>query len=76
MKFLSLAPLVSDSYPKTQAPARPRGDSTSSDASSRRSSESAPEQPGQRVLRLGPVHWGEHTDEHKDDIFHVPAATQ
>lgn len=76
MKFLSLAPLVSDSYPKTQAPVRPRGDSTSSDTSSRRSSESAPDQSGQRVLKLGPVHWGEHTDDHKDDFVHVPAAKQ
>lgn len=74
MNFLNLAPHVSESYPKTQTVQRPRGESDASFTSSRRSSDSSGDQP-QRVLKLAPVHWGEHVDENKDDIVEVPAAT-
>ncbi|UNI23566.1 hypothetical protein JDV02_009379 [Purpureocillium takamizusanense] len=37
------------------------------EASSRRSSSSSSNGTGYRVLKLGPVHWGEHLDDHKLD---------
>jgi hypothetical protein len=42
-------------------------------AASRRSSDSSTSGSGsaKRVLKLGPVHWGEHTDDHKDDFYNV-----
>lgn len=68
--FLSLAPSMSDSYPRIQAH---RASSISSD-----SDETAVEIPrhkssvsGPRILKLGPVHWGEHLSEHKDDFHEV-----
>jgi len=70
--FLCLAPERSPSYPRKQTARRL---STSSDDSSisnadhaiaRRVSASAP---GFKILKLGPVHWGEHLEEHQDD-FH------
>lgn len=81
MEFLSLAPTVSSSYPQTQDKTRARGDSTASaestptsDASSsRRSSETSGTSGQARVLKLGPVHWGEHTDDHKADFYEVPS---
>ncbi|KAF6797545.1 hypothetical protein CMUS01_01364 [Colletotrichum musicola] len=67
--FLSLAPTTSSSYPfKNQqqaaavaspAPLKRRTSSVSSAGSSGA--------PGLRFLKLGPVHYGEHPDEHKDD---------
>lgn len=74
MNFLNLAPHVSESYPKVQTVQRPRSESYASITSSRRSSDSTGEQP-QRVLKLAPVHWGEHVDENKDDIVEVVPAT-
>lgn len=26
-----------------------------------------------RILKLGPVHWGEHMEDHKDDFHDVPS---
>lgn len=76
--FLSLAPATSDSYPQMPVPravlaavgdsaeiaepavpTKPRSSSTSS---------------GYKVLKLGPVHWGEHPDEHKEDFYEVAAS--
>ncbi|KAK3943722.1 hypothetical protein QBC46DRAFT_253493 [Diplogelasinospora grovesii] len=82
--FLSLAPKTSESYPRTQKPAAPltaealaeatkaqeeahielmkrRTSSLSSDGSKSRL----------RFLKLGPVHWGEHQDDHKGDWHEV-----
>lgn len=63
MNFLSLAPSTSESYPTTQdiKPAGPR----------RSSSTSSAEAKSLRFLKLGPVHWGEHPDEHKEDWHEV-----
>ncbi|KAI0804396.1 hypothetical protein GGR55DRAFT_315099 [Xylaria sp. FL0064] len=61
--FLSLAPETSASYPTARdiKPAvHPRRSSSVSSASSIGSL---------RVLKLGPVHYGEHPGEHKED-FH------
>ncbi|RYC65333.1 hypothetical protein CHU98_g888 [Xylaria longipes] len=60
--FLSLAPETSASYPTAQdiKPAvHPRRSSSVSSAGGMTL----------RVLKLGPVHYGEHPDEHKED-FH------
>ncbi|PTB68283.1 hypothetical protein BBK36DRAFT_1167537 [Trichoderma citrinoviride] len=64
--FLSLAPTTSSSYPQmpvgnpADLPERRRSSSTSTT--------------GFRVLKLGPVYWGQHADEHKDDFHDVPAS--
>ncbi|KAF5024169.1 hypothetical protein F66182_3758 [Fusarium sp. NRRL 66182] len=69
--FLSLAPATSPSYPQKPAvrsharPAAPRRSSTGLSDSSSGSSNSY------RILKLGPVHWGEHADEHKHDFHDV-----
>ncbi|KAI9171780.1 hypothetical protein HJFPF1_01271 [Paramyrothecium foliicola] len=70
--FLTLAPATSASYPRVQstqaveplvnANAAPRP------AAQRRSSSVSS---GYKVLKLGPVHWGEHQDEHKEDFHEV-----
>ncbi|KAI1288915.1 hypothetical protein F5Y03DRAFT_72021 [Xylaria venustula] len=63
--FLSLAPETSASYPTAQdikPAAHPRRSSSVSSASSTGSL---------RVLKLGPVHYGEHPDEHKEDFHEV-----
>ncbi|KAJ0163844.1 hypothetical protein CTA2_2269 [Colletotrichum tanaceti] len=77
--FLSLAPTTSSSYPfKAQqtaaaaaaaaavvtdepAPLKRRTSSVSSDSSKNGAAG------GLRFLKLGPVHYGEHPDEHKSD---------
>ncbi|KAI1425771.1 hypothetical protein F5Y12DRAFT_713850 [Xylaria sp. FL1777] len=63
--FLCLAPETSASYPTAQdikPAAHPRRSSSVSSASSTGSL---------RVLKLGPVHYGEHPDEHKEDFHEV-----
>ncbi|KAI0539761.1 hypothetical protein GGR58DRAFT_211133 [Xylaria digitata] len=63
--FLSLAPETSASYPTAQdikPAAHPRRSSSVSSAASAGSL---------RVLKLGPVHYGEHPDEHKEDFYEV-----
>ncbi|KAI0384093.1 hypothetical protein F5Y04DRAFT_278092 [Hypomontagnella monticulosa] len=60
--FLSLAPTTSASYPTAESikPAtHPRRSSSQSSSGSL------------RFLKLGPVHWGEHVDAHKDDYHEV-----
>ncbi|KAG5913902.1 hypothetical protein E4U42_000810 [Claviceps africana] len=68
--FLPLAPATSASYP--QAPARAQPASEAQPAH-RRSSSSSSSGSRHRILKLGPVHYGEHLDEHKGD-FHEPTA--
>ncbi|TQN65157.1 hypothetical protein CSHISOI_10034 [Colletotrichum shisoi] len=73
--FLSLAPTTSSSYPfKAQqtaaaaavvtepAPLKRRSSSLSSDSSKSGAAG------GLRFLKLGPVHYGEHPDEHKESL--------
>ncbi|GJC85106.1 hypothetical protein ColLi_07944 [Colletotrichum liriopes] len=70
--FLSLAPTTSSSYPfrapqtaaaatEPAAPLKRRTSSVSSDGSKNGAAG------GLRFLKLGPVHYGEHPDEHKSD---------
>ncbi|KAI0410166.1 hypothetical protein F4802DRAFT_17043 [Xylaria palmicola] len=61
--FLSLAPETSSSYPTIhdiKPASHPRRSSSVSSAGS-----------SLRVLKLGPVHYGEHTDGHKDDFHEI-----
>ena len=64
--FLSLAPATSASYPqqKTQKSA-PKADGAEE---KRRSSSSSS---GPRILKLGPVHGGQHLGEHDEDWHEV-----
>ncbi|RYP58319.1 hypothetical protein DL769_009012 [Monosporascus sp. CRB-8-3] len=62
--FLSLAPSTSDSYPSAQ-------DIKPASAPRRSSSTSSSEAKSLRFLKLGPVHWGEHPGEHKEDFHEV-----
>ncbi|KAM4058422.1 hypothetical protein HRG_006608 [Hirsutella rhossiliensis] len=63
--FLCLAPATSSSYP--QMPASRPAPANGAEPSSRRSSSAS--STGPRVLKLGPVHWGEHLDDHKEDFY-------
>ncbi|KAK8075217.1 hypothetical protein PG997_009880 [Apiospora hydei] len=49
-------------YPQNIVPERAPGSRRTSSLGSEKSF---------RYLKLGPVHWGEHTDEHKEDFHHV-----
>ncbi|KAI8684673.1 hypothetical protein FSOLCH5_001414 [Fusarium solani] len=69
--FLSLAPATSPSYPKkpvtsSRSHARPAAPRRSSSGSSSSSSSN-----GYRILKLGPVHYGEHADDHQADFHDV-----
>ncbi|KAI0178773.1 hypothetical protein GGR52DRAFT_533410 [Hypoxylon sp. FL1284] len=66
--FLSLAPTTSESYPTAQSikPAPHARRSSSASSLGSQSSKSS-----QRFLKLGPVHFGEHPDEHKEDYHEV-----
>lgn len=70
--FLSLAPTTSSSYPfkvqqqQTEAVASPAPAPIKRRTSSVSSAGSAGSG-GLRFLKLGPVHYGEHPDEHKED---------
>jgi hypothetical protein len=81
--FLSLAPKISESYPRIQRTKQPltaealaqvpKDDSTSASAteiSKRRTSSLSSDASKFRFLKLGPVHWGEHQDEHSNNDFH------
>ncbi|KXH48348.1 uncharacterized protein CLUP02_13745 [Colletotrichum lupini] len=70
--FLSLAPTTSSSYPfrqQQQAAAAVTATTTTEPAPLKRrtSSMSSDGSNGLRFLKLGPVHYGEHPDEHKSD---------
>lgn len=74
--FLSLAPATSASYPRAPASRvheRAENIPASIDMAApmprRSSASSVSSTNGYRVLKLGPVHWGEHLGDHKDD-FH------
>jgi hypothetical protein len=84
--FLTLAPKTSDSYPRTQnkqpkASTLPTGDAAEAGkledaiaavSKHRTSSVSSDGSKSRlRFLKLGPVHWGEHQGDHKDDFHEV-----
>ncbi|KAG5970898.1 hypothetical protein E4U55_001417 [Claviceps digitariae] len=76
--FLPLAPATSASYPQAPANRAPRAENADkTPIVHRRSSSSSSSGSGSRhrILKLGPVHWGEHLDEHKED-FHEPTVTE
>ncbi|KAI1342828.1 hypothetical protein F5Y15DRAFT_412503 [Xylariaceae sp. FL0016] len=63
--FLSLAPETSASYPTTQ-----EAQDIKTTLNGRRTS-SVSSAGSVRILKLGPVHWGEHQGDHKDDFHEV-----
>jgi hypothetical protein len=79
--FLSLAPKTSESYPRTQRAKQPltsealaeatQQDAASDEAMKRRTSSLSSDGSKFRFLKLGPVHWGEHQDDHKTDFHEV-----
>ncbi|KAK3383034.1 hypothetical protein B0T24DRAFT_31775 [Lasiosphaeria ovina] len=85
--FLSLAPKTSDSYPRAQKSKQPKpealtaealaevpkqDDAATLDMKRRTSSLSSDGSKSRlRFLKLGPVHWGEHQDEHGGDFHEV-----
>jgi len=68
MVFLSLAPATSEAFPTSQSYQPAPEQSAASRRTSSQGSESAK---GLRFLKLGPVHYGEHRDEHKGDFHDV-----
>jgi len=79
--FLSLAPNTSDSYPRAQRAKQPltsealaeatQQDAAGDEATKRRTSSLSSDASKLRFLKLGPVHWGEHQDDHKGDFHEV-----
>jgi len=77
--FLSLAPKTSESYPRVQQQkTKPLTAETLAqvppmvaDASKRRASSLSSDASKFRFLKLGPVHWGEHQDENKNDFHEI-----
>ncbi|KAI1815515.1 hypothetical protein GGS20DRAFT_584351 [Poronia punctata] len=66
--FLSLAPETSASYPTTQEAFKPAATPARRSSSVSSSNSTAP---NLRVLKLGPVHWGEHQSADKTDFSEV-----
>ncbi len=62
--FLSLAPATSASYPQPKK-AQPAGEQK------RRTSSTSSDGSKHRILKLGPVHWGQHLDDHEEDWHEV-----
>ncbi len=85
MTFLALAPNTSSSYPREQRKSIPlpletdaavaesakEDDSAAKSRASSLSSENDQNTTVRRFLKLGPVHWGEHQDDHKGDWHDV-----
>ncbi|KAG6007996.1 hypothetical protein E4U21_005230 [Claviceps maximensis] len=71
--FLPLAPATSASYPQAPAARAPSASQAAGETPivHRRTSSSSSSGSRHRILKLGPVHWGEHLDDHKED-FHEP----
>lgn len=69
MNFLPLGPVTSDSFPKAQEPAA----AGELEHKRRSSSVSSAGKSTHRVLKVAPVHYGQHSGEHKDDWHEVVA---
>lgn len=66
LNFLPLGPVTSESFPKSQE-AKPATGATNGVEHKRRSSSLSSDGKGYRVLKVAPVHFGEHAGDHKDD---------
>lgn len=69
LNFLPLGPVTSDSFPKAQQ-ARPVPEAGAVEhkrRSSSLSSEGSSKAAGFRVLKVAPVHYGEHSGDHQND---------
>lgn len=77
MTFLTLAPATSSSYPQPQRPRAPTLEAVEGaperPAGLQRRSSSSASSTGFRILKLGPVHWGEHPEDNKTDFVDVPS---
>lgn len=71
LTFLPLGPVTSDSFPKAQQPARPVAEGEMHKRRSSSLSSDGKSAAGYRVLKVAPVHYGEHAGEHKDDWHEV-----
>lgn len=73
LNFLPLGPVTSPSYPKAQD-AKPAGLDEGAEHKRRTSSLSSDGKNSSafRVLKVAPVHFGEHGGEHKEDWHEVP----
>lgn len=73
LDFLPLGPVTSASFPKSQQaqPAGAEHKRRSSSLSSQASQASEGKLPSYRVLKVAPVHFGEHSGDHKDDWHEV-----
>jgi len=64
--FLSLGPVTSSGYPQS-----PKSQPVDRSKPARRTSSMDSDKPTFRILKLGPVHLGEHPDDHKEDWHEV-----
>ncbi|KAF3764693.1 hypothetical protein M406DRAFT_340244 [Cryphonectria parasitica EP155] len=83
LNFLPLGPVTSASFPKAQQtkPAEPATAAAAAQSAAehkRRSSSlsSDGKSSGYRVLKVAPVHFGEHAGDHKDDWHEVEVAVE
>lgn len=74
LTFLSLGPVTSESFPKSQQP-KQAGDAHKRRSSSL-SSDGKGSAPGYRVLKVAPVHYGEHAGDHQDDWHNAAAVAE
>lgn len=75
MSFLPLGPVTSDSFPKAQQ-AKPVAEGVEHKRRSSSLSSNGQGAAGYRVLKVAPVHYGEHAGEHKDDWHEVEVAVE
>lgn len=73
MAFLPLSPVTSDSFPKSQ---QVRSAANTAEIHKRRSSSLSSDgknyaSPGYKVLKVAPVHYGEHAGDHQEDWHDV-----
>lgn len=74
LTFLSLGPVTSESFPKAQQ-AKPAGD-VHKRRSSSLSSDGKASASGFKVLKVAPVHYGEHAGDHQDDWHNAAAVVE
>ncbi|KAI7781097.1 hypothetical protein LA080_015217 [Diaporthe eres] len=74
LTFLPLGPVTSESFPKEQQP-KQAGDGHKRRSSSL-SSDGKGSAPEYRVLKVAPVHYGEHAGDHQDDWHNAAAVVE
>jgi hypothetical protein len=69
--FLTLAPAMSSTFPQSPKPSVPGNAEQPKPTARRTSSMSSDGKPTFRILKLGPVHYGDHAGDHKEDWHDV-----